>query len=286
MEQKLFSVLPMSQRFSLEAGHTYQGSIIISNSVNATEDFAYIVKIAPYSIIGDGYTTDFATTGPYTVITDWITIENPTGILKPNEHRTVNFTITVPENAPAGGQYAAIVVSEDENAATESDNVTVKNVLELASVIYADVTGITTRSGEILDNEIPGFSFTNSATVATTIKNTGNVHQSAFISIKVTNLITSETIFPVADERDKFEEIVMPESTRTLARTVDNLPPLGAVKISQTVYFDDQISENESVLLICPLWFITLVAFTIISIITAFIIRHKHRRAARVKYHF
>lgn len=276
MEQKLFSVLPMSQRFSLEAGHTYSGSITISNSVNATEDFSYIVSVAPYSVINESYATDFVTASPYTQITNWITIENPTGTLSPNEHRAVNFTITVPENASAGGQYAALVVGENDNTIASNENVSVTNILELASVVYADVTGITTRNGVILDNTFPKFSFDNHITVSATIENKGNVHSDAIIAINVVNLVTGETIFPTIEGRDKFVEIIMPETTRLVTRSIDNLPPLGAVKISQTVYFNDIVSENQHTVIICPLWFIALVIFTVISVTTALIARHRH----------
>lgn len=283
MEQKLFSVLPMGQRFSLEAGHTYTGSITISNSINATEDFAYFVEVAPYTLIGDDYSTDFATTSAYTAITDWITVSNPTGILHPNEHHVIDFTITVPENAPAGGQYAALVVSEDPAAAAATEGINVKNVLSLASVIYADVAGVTIRDGSIIDNYLPSFSFDNHIAATATIENRGNVHSDAIIVINVENLLTGETIFPLEEEKDKFQEIVMPESTRFITRTIDGLPPLGAVKISQAVYFNDLVSKNEQTLIICPLWFIFLVTFAVASIITAIIGRSVHRR--KVKKH-
>lgn len=282
MEQKLFSVLPMSQRFSLEAGQTYEGSIMISNSVNATEDFAYRVSVTPYSIIGDSYAADFSTVNAYTTITDWITIDNPTGLLHPNEHHSIHFTITVPDDAPAGGQYAALVVGEDPNAETlTAEGVNVSNVLQLASVIYADVTGIIKRDGEILDNYLPGFSLDNHVTASAIVQNRGNVHSDAIIAINVDNLLTGESIFPIEEDDDKFREIVMPESTRYITRTIDNLPPLGIIKLRQTVYFNDIVSTKEQTLIICPLWFIFLVTFAIVSVITLLIARHHHRRKTK-----
>ena len=70
-------------------------------------------------------------------IAKWITISNPKGVLKPNETQIVEFSINVPENAAAGGQYAALMVGMDTDT-EENQGVTIRNSYELASVIYAN----------------------------------------------------------------------------------------------------------------------------------------------------
>ena len=152
----IFTVTPMNQSLDLEAGKTYTGSIIVANPANAAEDFYYKVSISPYSVIGNDYKVDLVATSGRSEITNWIKIENPKGVLKPNETTEVKYTIKVPETAPAGGQYAALTVSSDKNA-TASNGLAVNNVFEMASIIYAKVAGDTVRAGEVTEIATPGF---------------------------------------------------------------------------------------------------------------------------------
>ncbi|MBR3052326.1 hypothetical protein IKG60_01745 [Candidatus Saccharibacteria bacterium] len=277
MKEKLFTVLPMSQRFSLEAGKSYTGSITIANPISATEDFSFSVTAEPLGTFGDS--NSFAQEGAYSDIVKWITIDNPTGTLTPNEHQDVTFTINVPEGVPAGGQYAALVVTENSDArATENANV--NNILALASVIYADVSGITTRDGSILENTIPGFSLDPNFNLATTIENRGNTHSDALITIDVKNAFTGDTVFPTGNDSGNFKELVLPETIRYINRHIDNLPPLGIFKVTQTVYFNDTVSTTEQNVVICPLWFIFLVVFVFVFILTIIFarIRHHHKK--------
>lgn len=284
MDSSLFTVLPMSQRFSLTAGDTYHGSIIVANPVKSTKDFHFTVTATPYGVIGENYTADLTTMNVYSEIANWITIENPTGSLAPNESQEVHFTINVPENAHAGGQYATLLVSQDPTTTENKDEVMINNLLQLASVLYADVSGETIRDGEILENNIPSFAFGGPVSISSLITNRGNVHTDAIFDIKVTNNLTGEVIFPRSTEDGEegnghFSEIIMPESTRYIVRELDNLPVLGSVKISQSVYFNDIPSINERDLLICPPWFILLVLFSITAIILFIIFRVRaHRR--------
>lgn len=286
MKEKVFSVLPMSQRFSLEAGGTYSGSIIVANPYDATEDFSFIVSVEPFSTFNDAESLSSSNT--YSDIVDWVTIENPTGTIKPNEHCTVNYTINVPEGVPAGGQYAALVVTENPEAVDNKD-LNVSNVLALASVLYADVTGITIRDGSILENYIPGFAINPDITLSATIENRGNTHSDAIIFIDIKNAFTNEAIISSDsqtdnDQSDKFKEIVLPETIRYINHRIDNLPPLGIFKVTQTIYFNDTVSTTEQNVIICPLWFIFSIVFSIVLIVTVIIARIHHRKRRKLQY--
>ena len=106
MEQNTFIISPMSQSISLEPGKTYTGTINIINPSGAESDITYSASITPYSVIGTDYTADLATISNYSQILDWLTLSNPTGTISPNNSTELSYTITVPDNAPAGGQYA------------------------------------------------------------------------------------------------------------------------------------------------------------------------------------
>ena len=277
-----FTVSPMSKRLEkLEPGKTYTGSVIITNPDAAKEDFYYSVSVAPYGVVGADYKADLTTNTNYTMLSKWVTIDQPTGVISPNQFQTINYTITVPDNAPAGGQYAAIVVSKDPHAPNEKDsNVAVKDIHEIASLIYVDIAGETIRKGEIEENNIPAFVARAPITVSAMLSNEGNIHETATIYIKATDVFTGEVLVGL-DENEKEEyytELVMPESTRYIERNIENnLPGLGIVHVEQIIYYNNQVSKEAKDVIICPIWFVAIVAATItllIFIIIRLIVKH------------
>lgn len=275
-----FTVKPMSDRFYLEPGKTYEGTVSVINPSDAKEDLIYEVSVSPYSVVGEDYTADLATISNRTEIIKWIEILEPSGRVKPNEVKDVKYTITVPENAPAGGQYATIAVSSKPNL-DNTDGVTIENVFELASIVYANVAGETVREGEIIENNVPGFVVSAPITLSALISNSGNVHEDATFLITVSNVFTGEVILPTEENNGMYNEVIMPETTREIKREITNLPSLGIVKVKQQIYYQGEYSEVERDVMICPIWFMGLVFVTILAIastVVMIVLRHKKRK--------
>lgn len=279
MENKAFTIMPMTQRFSLNPGETKTGSITIVNPVDADSDFEYKVSVTPYGVLDENYTADLATFTNRTEIVKWITIEEPTGSVPPNGSKEVKFTIKVPTDASAGGQYAAISVGSNSESKS-SEGVSVQNVFEMASLVYAEVSGETVHAGEILENNVPVFSAVAPLTISALIKNDGNVHESATFVISVSNFMTGEVILPTEDNDGNYAEIIMPESERLITREINNVPMIGVVKINQTIYYRGDVSTVEKDVIICPFWFMILVGLTLLSFIAVIVqmIKRHHRK--------
>ena len=282
MQNNSFTILPMSQRFSLDPGKTYKGKITIVNPADATSDFEYIASVSPYSVVGEDYTADLVTQSNHSEISKWIKISEPVGKVAPNESKDVEFTIKVPVDAAAGGQYATINVSS--NAANSSDNgVSVQNIFEMASVIYANVSGEIVHDGEIIENNIPGFSAVTPVTLSALISNNGNVHEDATFVIAVSDVFSGHVILPTEEDAGQYNEIIMPDSTKKIERNISNLPAIGLVKVSQTIYYNGDVSIVEKNIFICPIWFMALALLTFAAVITTIvmIIRHHHKKNKR-----
>ena len=283
MDSNTFTILPMSQRFTLQPGETYEGEITIVNPVDAENDFAYRAEVAPYGVkqkedARADYDVDLTTDSRYTEMSKWIKIEEPTGKIKPNETKKLKFTITVPKDAAGGGQYAAITVASDAEA-TSGEGVAVQNVFEMASIIYGAVNGEIKHEGEIQENNVPGFVVSTPVTVSAMIKNSGNMHEDAAVVISVKNFFTGEVILPTEEDSGEYSELIMPETTRYIERDISNLPALGVVKINQKIYYQGTLSEVERDVVICPIWFMALVALTLAAIVTTIVmIVKKHRK--------
>ncbi len=276
MEQNTFIVSPMSQFVSLTPGQTYSGSVKVVNPSGSTANLEYSARVTPYNVIGQEYKADLATVSNFSQIVNWVQLDTPTGTIAPNSTAEIPFTITVPADAPSGGQYATIVVSQSSTVDTS-----ISSVVGMASIIYADVAGETTHSGEVLDTSMPGFSFVTPVPIATTITNTGNVHEPADVTLSIINHFTGERIFPKSDQPDTFSEVIMPSSTRLLVRQLEGLPALGVVGVTQTVTYNGTDTTFSGVLVLCPVWFLALIAFTIFSIIFALVFRARSRRKSR-----
>lgn len=276
----VFTMLPMSQTVNLTHGKTYRGYVTIANPAAAEEDFYYSASITPYSVLDADYTADLSTKSDWSMMVDWAEIENPTGVLKPNESGKIYFTITVPEDAPAGGQYAAITVRSNADAAAEN-GVQVQSVVEMASVIFAKVDGETVRSGEVTDNSMPGFVVTMPFKTSVTFVNEGNVHESATIKITIRDAWTGDVVFPKDDEKNTFSEMVMPETTRVLVREVSQVAELGAYDITQEVMYMGETYTTTQKVIACPLWFLILIIATVAVAIGTLVLRARKRKKAR-----
>lgn len=274
MEQNTFIVSPMNQFISLTPGETYSGVITVANPSGASSDITYSARVTPYNVIGQEYQADLATISNYSQIVNWVDLPAPTGTISPNNTAEIPFTITIPADAPAGGQYASIIISQ---LPAVSSDTTISSSVGIASIIYADIGGTTVHEGEVLDTTLPGFSFTTPVSISTLVTNTGNVHETAYITLSIINNITGERIFPAKDQSDTFSEVIMPESTRLVVRQLDNLPALGAVSVTQTISYNGTESTFSGTLVLCPVWFLALIVLTITSIIFALVFRARSR---------
>lgn len=278
-----FTVLPMAQSISLSAGQVYEGSITVVNPVDATADFSYLVTVTPYGVTNNGEDADLVTDSDRTMISKWIKIEEPSGSIHPNESKEIKFTITVPDNAPSGGQYATIAVSSNPDEAA-NDGVTIQNIYEIASIIYATVSGEIVHDGGILENNIPGFVLAKPVQLTASLINNGNVHENAVITITATDLFTGRVILPTEGSDGRYSETVMPDTTRYIEREISDLPTIGMVKVTQTISYNGQTSTEEHNMIICPIWFLALIVAVLGAIIAIVIvlIKKRHRRVSIV----
>ncbi|MBQ3445181.1 hypothetical protein IJH23_00030 [Candidatus Saccharibacteria bacterium] len=275
----VFSITPMSAKLRLVAGEVYEGVIKVFTPANMEGNFSYKVEVAPYNVSGADYVADLVTQSNRSQIVDWIRIAEPSGTLGPNGTKEVHYTITVPETAPAGGQYAAILVGTDGDGGGIAEGVGVNSVFEMASIVYAQVEGEIQRSGEIQLNEVPGFITATPMKVMVELKNDGNIHEVAKIDIAVKNFLTGAQIYPSNNGEGWIEEVVMPETTRVVAREITEMPALGVYEVTQTVDYMGKHSSITQLVVACPIWFMVMVGVVIGLIIGGIVMAvKKHKR--------
>lgn len=269
-------VSPTKQKISLTPGSSYVGTFKVHNAGAA--GFNYSVHATPYSVTNDSYSPDYTGLTNYTQIAEWITFDKATetGYLEPGEVVDVAYTVNVPKDAPAGGQYAALMAqTEDGN----EENATIAVVHRVGMILYAAVPGETRESGEIIKNNVNTFYFNPPLTVSSLVKNTGNVEQTATYTVKIYPLFSNEAVFSNEEKPDKDKQLdVIPDTSRFNSITWEGAPQIGIFSVEQTIEFAGQVSTNKKLVLICPLWLLFIIFALLFFIIFWLFSRARNRR--------
>lgn len=262
------TVSPVSERIILVPGEVYNGVISVGNRYQAASNLKFKASVGSFGYQkNEGDKDDYGTPSitvksNYNQIMDWIELGIDEGEVVPNGTVKIPYTITVPEDVPAGGQYATIVV-RDVTGSSDANlgGVSIENQFQFASIIYAEVAGQTRESGEIIENSAPSFLFDGSQFEATSmVKNTGNVHTDAEYTLQVWPLFSGEEI--CTNEENPDTSLIMPETQRYHSQKC-SLPGIGIFNIKQTVKIFDQTSTIEKMVIVCPVWLLFLILFLI-----------------------
>lgn len=258
----------------IDPGGTYTGKVKVQNT--GTEDFDFKIEVAPYTVKSDQYDPDYTTVNEYTEIADWITLSTESGHVGADGQEEVEFTVKVPDDAPGKAQGAALLVSLVED--NDSDVTSVQTIRQAAFPIFANVTGDTRKTAEIVSNRVPNLLFTPPVIASSVVKNTGNIYTVAEYTLDVESFFGGKDVFTTPEEDRK--EIIFPDTERYNEVSWEGAPQIGLFKVKQTVKIFDEVSEVEKVVFLCPLWFLILIIAIIGVIIFWIVSRILKRKSA------
>ena len=270
-----FTMSPLKENIILTPGETFEGSFLIHNPATHVKDFEYEITVQPF-YVNEDYTAVYEEEGSYNLMVDWITIDSDTaGSLAPNQQEEIHYTINVPSNAPAGGQYAAITVTS-ANATNEGDGSAILEKTAIAHTIFAEVTGNTIHSGDITDANVPSFMLSGNIYGESTIKNTGNVHGVATYTLSVTPLFSSEEVY--TNEENPTVHNVLPNRSYYNKIEWDETPAMGIFNVKYTVDFDGVVTEVNKMVIICPIWMMIVAIVVIVAIVCGIVMIIRKRK--------
>lgn len=269
-----FQVSPMNQKIALIPGERSYGTFKITNPAANKANFNFELSVKPFTV-NDSYDIVFENNGDYNQIVDWITLEYNGGVISPNNTAIINFYIDTPLDAPAGGQYASIVVAStpDNNA---DKGVNIQNYYSIAHVIYADVAGETVRGGDFDSISVPSFLFSGNISGTVSIKNTGNVHSDASYTLQVFPLFSKEEIY--TNEEEPKTNTILPGSTRTTSLSWDNTPKVGIFHVIYTASFEGVESSVDKYVIVCPIWLLFIILACLFVVIFSIFFGGKKKR--------
>ena len=268
-----FSMSPMREKIILNPGEIYTSSFNIHAASTITQPFYYKVYNQPYYRDKDNQVI-FEEYGNMSQITNWTTINSPmSGSLGPGESANISFTVHVPEDASAGGQYMTITVGSDSKEISENGGVNIQESIAIGYTVYAEIAGTTIRQGEIVSANVPSFLLSGDIAGSSAIKNTGNVHGDAKYTLQVFPLFSSEEIY--TNEENPDIHLILPDRTLYSETTWKNTPALGIFNVIYTVEFEGITTEVKKLIIKCPIWLLFLIIFSIIVLITWIVFRSR-----------
>ena len=274
-------ISPYKATFEIEPGKTYTGQFRVSNV--GESEFEYEVSAAPYSVKDEHYTADFITVNDYTRIAEWVTFEGTaiTGKLAPHSaSEYITYKITVPENIPAGSQYAVIKATA-LNDPNETRGFSIQNTTSAGMILYANAKGAITRPGaKIIENNFPSFLSAGPLNATSLVENYGNVYAEVKYTLEVSSIFGGDPIYNNAEEDEELTTaMLLPETKRFRTQTWQNVPFLGIFKVKQTIKVFDEFSEVEKIVIVCPFWLIIAAIIAIVVIVVWFRARKKARQS-------
>ena len=258
-----FAISPMYQQITLTPGEDYTGNFEVINPGDNTIDFRYTVRVEPFSVEGLD-NLSFTANGSYNQIVDWIELSREEGIISPNETEEVRFTIHVPEDAPAGGQYAAIMVTSEEYR-LDNSTVDLREKYEASHLLYTEVAGETVRKGKVDNANVPSFLLSGNITGSATITNEGNVHSMATHTLQVFPLFSKEEIY--TNEETPKTSWIMPGNSAFTSISWEETPGVGIFHVIYNVEYEGVESKVDKIVIVCPIWLLFLVLLAIFLII-------------------
>ena len=140
------------------------------------------------------------------------------------------------------------------------------------------------HKGEVVENNVPGFVTDPKINVSSLIANEGNMHEIASIAITVKNVFTGETLASAELDNGVYAELIMPDSQRFINKEVDGLPMMGIINVQQKIYYNGETSTVEKNVLICPIWFLILVALVMMAVVAKILkVIRKHRKKKKAQ---
>jgi len=274
-------ISPVSNNPTLVAGEKTDYTFTVTNNGSAT--FSFRVYASPYTVANDSYNAQFDQETSYTQISRWIKFYNEDDELKsevnftidPDEKIKVKYQIAVPDDVPAGGQYATIF-AESDKVEGEVKSSGVKTSSRAGLIIFGHTDGETKKTAEISDYNIKTFLTSGAIGVSSKVSNTGNVDFSAVHNFTVKSLF-GKALYETGDKSYS----VLPETTRSTTLEWENTPLMGIFKVQYSVTAADQNISEEKVVVVLPTFAIILLVILLTLVIIWIIILIRKRRERR-----
>lgn len=277
------SVSPATASVSLKPGASMDYTLVVTN--DKENDLAITAYVAPYSIQNENYDVDFEKETARTQLSRWIKFVNEDGsvvdkysaVVPGNSKAYVNYRVTVPEDIPAGGQYASIFIQTGDNA-KPLETSGLQAVSRVGVIIYGRGVGETEEKAEISDVHVPVFLTSGPVAASALVTNLGNTDIEVEYSFTVSSIVGNELYH--AEGKNP----VLPDAARRIKAEWENTQPMGIFHVSYHVSTLGETYEESKLIIILPVYMIVIALFilTLLVIWIIILIRKRRERKSRL----
>lgn len=271
------TVSPATTSVSLKPGASIDYTVVVNNEKD--ESLNVTVYAAPYSIQNEEYDVDFEKETPRTQLSRWIEFVNADGsttkeykaAIPANTKVNIVYRVNVPQDVPAGGQYASIFVQTGDDA-KPLETSGLQAVSRVGVVVYGRSTGDTEEKVEISELSVPTFMLNGPVGASALVKNTGNTDIEVNYSFTVKSIVGAELY------HSEGKEPVLPDAARRMKQQWENTQPMGLFRVSYHLETLGEVHEVSKLVIILPPYMILLAFFVLTLLIIWIIILVRKRR--------
>ncbi len=225
----VISITPPLIQNSVEPGDFWQSQIkVINNNAYPITVYADVMHFLPKGEQGQG---SFAPVVPDpdggTTLPEWITITREAITIPREQSQIVPFTIDVPENAPPGGHYAAVLIGTRPNE--EAGDMLVQTSQLVTSLFFVQIEGDIDEVATIREFRTEArLSESPEADFVLRLENKGNVHVQPQGNINIYNMWGKERGVVPLNHRSQFGN-VLPNTIRKFTFSWEGEPSLSDI---------------------------------------------------------
>lgn len=171
----------------------------------------------------------------------WMTVSPTQFILNPGETRNLDLLIVIPEDAIAGGRYAAVIYRPDTEAVVGEDSGS-QITPSVAALVYLTVEGDINEDARVTRLDVPRFSEFGPIDFQTEISNFSEIHINPKASINVYNLFNQ-----LSTRLNIEEQNIFPGQARIYTNTWDQKWLFGRFKAELTGSYGTQGQTIQAV---------------------------------------
>lgn len=248
--RQMLSVTPPLFQLSVAPGDIWQSSVkVVNGNQHELTVYAEIVRFAPQGERGHGKFLPIEDADDTNAtLASWIEMPRGPYRVAPEQTREIQFFVDVPEDAPPGGHFAAILIST-EPPATDG-NLAVRASQVVTTLFFARIDGDIVEDGAIREFSVSDtFVEKPEAEFSMRFENKGNVHLRPRGNIVITNMWGRERgVIPI-NNQTHFGN-VLPESIREFQfswKGEQSFTDIGRYKAVATLAYGEDGIQNDSV---------------------------------------
>jgi hypothetical protein len=263
----------------------------LANEGQETLTFTVVAK--PYSVLDASYNSvSYDKETKYTQLARWISFDQTEYQLKPKEVVKIPFKVTVPDDAPSGGQYAMISVSTKADQSTAGDQ-TVQAIHELGMLVFGRVSGETREEAQVQSMAIKTFQppkydddgqNEQAVSAQAKVKNSGNTDFAVKSHLVVEPVLGGGT---VTTTEESFT--VLPDTEREFTVRWADSPALGLFKVTQQVSVLGKDYQATQVVLVIPTALIigltVAVVLVVATVVVIVVVRRRKGGRSTIRRH-